>query len=125
MQAQKSDGTAKRVIGRPFKKGQCANPGGRPKLPAEIRAMKEDALEKAITILHDKINDSEYIRKLKPSVLFYFLEVAFDRFGLPKVTHQQVTGADGLPLIPPPPPADLSKLSLAELKALATIKAAA
>ena len=37
MSAEDSEGTGKKVIGRPFKKGQTGNPKGRPKLAPEIR----------------------------------------------------------------------------------------
>lgn len=37
MAAEDSEGTANKVIGRPFKKGQSGNPSGRPKTDPEIR----------------------------------------------------------------------------------------
>lgn len=82
-----------------FLPGMSGNPGGRPKLPEEIRAMKDSALQKAITILHDKVNDPEYMGNLKPDELIRFMETTFDRFGLPKVTKNEMTGADNSPLV--------------------------
>ncbi len=50
MAAQNSDGSARKVRGRPFKPGECANPGGRPKkepeLAAKIREMDDKLRER-------------------------------------------------------------------------------
>ncbi len=84
-----------------FVKGVSGNPSGRPKLPEEIKLMKDASLRKAIEILHLKIHDEKYIDALSASDLIKFIETAFDRFGLPKVTKQELTGGDGEPLLPP------------------------
>jgi hypothetical protein len=72
-----------------FGKGNCANPGGRKQLTEEQKEMKNAALGKAIEIMCDRINDVEYVGKLKPIELNYFLTLIFDRCGLPKVTNVQ------------------------------------
>ena len=77
-----------------FKKGSSGNPFGRPKLPSEIKEMKDVSLQKAIQILHDKINDEKYIKALAPNDLLRILEVAFDRFGLPKASKNEIVGAE-------------------------------
>lgn len=51
MSASKNTGKAK-IPGRPIQKGQILNPTGRPKLPQEIRAMKEASIEQLIVSYH-------------------------------------------------------------------------
>ena len=56
LSAQNSGGTAYRaagntMIGRPFKKGQSGNPGGRPKVVAEIRQLARERGPEAIAAL--------------------------------------------------------------------------
>jgi hypothetical protein len=84
-----------------FVKGKSGNPTGRPKLPIELTRMKNRSLAQAIEILDKKIHDKAYIKELSPGDLVRFLELVYDRFGLPKVTTNQLTGADGESLIPP------------------------
>ena len=51
--ASKSDQKAKRRgDGKPIQKGQVLNPTGRPKLPQEVRAMKEASIEQLIVSYH-------------------------------------------------------------------------
>jgi hypothetical protein len=51
--ASKSESKAKqRGKGKPIQKGQVLNPTGRPKLPQEIRAMKEASTEQLIYSYH-------------------------------------------------------------------------
>lgn len=57
--------------------------------------MKYEILETAIRILHERIHDESYLKRLKPLELNKFLETAFDRCGLPKVTKSEVSGPDG------------------------------
>lgn len=84
----------KKVVGRPWPKGVSGNPGGRKKLPEEIKAIKEETLEKAITILADIIKDPKFLEKLSPKEQARMMEIAFDRFGLPKVTESKVELTD-------------------------------
>lgn len=78
-----------------IQKGEVRNPGGRPKLPEELKAMRDATLAEAIRILHAKIHDKKYIAKLRPAELDGLLTTAFDRCGLPKVTQSEITGKDG------------------------------
>ena len=41
-----------KIVGKPIQKGQVLNPTGRPKLPEEIRAMKEASTEQLISSYH-------------------------------------------------------------------------
>ena len=79
--------TAKKVIGRPFKRGESGNPSGRPKLPEEVRIMKDEALQKAIELFHSRVTDEVFMSDLEPAEFLRFMEVAYDRFGLPKTTR--------------------------------------
>ena len=67
--AQNSSGAAKskKVPGKPFQKGQSGNPGGRPKVPEELReafrANSQDACDALCKILKDPAaKDSDKIR---------------------------------------------------------------
>lgn len=40
------------IVGRPFPKGQSGNPGGAPKLPAELRAARRENLQALIRLVH-------------------------------------------------------------------------
>jgi hypothetical protein len=71
---------------------------GRPKLSEEQKRMKYEALNKAVEIMHKKINDIDYIEGLKPGELQDMLELVFDRCGLPKVQKNEITGEDGGPV---------------------------
>ena len=51
MNASKGKEKAK-IVGKPIQKGQVLNPTGRPKLPEEIRAMKEASIEQLISSYH-------------------------------------------------------------------------
>ena len=51
MSASKSTRKAK-IVGKPIQKGQVLNPTGRPKLPEEVRAMKEASIEQLIVSYH-------------------------------------------------------------------------
>lgn len=51
MSASKSTRKAK-IVGKPIQKGQVLNPTGRPKLPEEVRAMKEASIQQLIVSYH-------------------------------------------------------------------------
>lgn len=55
--AQNSGETAKKPRGRPFRKGQSGNPGGRPAIPEHVReacrALTEMAVETLKTVMND------------------------------------------------------------------------
>lgn len=55
--AENSGDTAKKPRGRPFKKGQSGNPGGRPKLPEEFVELARSRSVDALNYLIDAIND--------------------------------------------------------------------
>jgi len=67
-------------------------------LPEDIKRLRSETLAASIVILHAMIHDAKYLGKLRPPELTHLLEVAFDRCGLPRVTQNEVTGADGAPL---------------------------
>ncbi len=85
--AGNSDLTA--PFGTPFKPGQSGNPSGRPKLPEDLKAMRDETLAKAITIMHAKVHDEEYVEGLKAGELTDLLGLVFDRCGLPRVTKSE------------------------------------
>lgn len=72
-----------------FKPGNCANPGGRPKLPEEIKQMKESTLERAIILFHDKIHNEDWVKNVEDRDFLAYLEAAFDRLGLPKIAKNE------------------------------------
>ncbi len=52
-----SKGSAKRVVGRPFKKGQSGNPSGRPKIVAHVRELAREHTADAIATLAEIMNE--------------------------------------------------------------------
>lgn len=75
-----------------WKPGHSGNPSGRPKLPAEIKALKDASLQQAVILLHKKLYSKTFANYAKPADLIKFIETAFDRFGLPKVTKNEMEG---------------------------------
>jgi len=63
---------------------------GRPKLPEDVIQMRRATLLTAVKLLFDKITDTKYMKGLKPREFAYFLEIAFDRCGLPKVMINEI-----------------------------------
>ena len=49
----------KRGPGKPFKPGQSGNPGGRPKIIAEVRDLAREQTENAVNVLTGIMNDEE------------------------------------------------------------------
>ena len=73
-----AENSKKTAPGRPFKKGQSGNPGGRPKRTQEqkdalqmIRDLAPEAAERLRDILHDP--------GVKPGDLLRAIEIIFDR----------------------------------------------
>jgi hypothetical protein len=50
---------AKRPPGRPFVKGQSGNPGGRPKMPEELKEAMRGLADKAIRVLSEAMDDDD------------------------------------------------------------------
>lgn len=92
------------------------NPGGKKRLPQEIRDLKNAALEQAIIILHNQIQDPVSLVAMGPSNRAKYLEMVFDRFGLPKTVRNEMTGKDGEPI---KQQVDWSKVDEKTLKKLA------
>jgi Family of unknown function (DUF5681) len=79
------------MIGKPFKKGQSGNPGGRPKVVAEVkelaRAHTGEAIETLVSIMSSP--------KAAPAARVSAANALLDRgYGKPP-QHQHITGADG------------------------------
>ena len=62
--AQNSKGTAK-PRGRPFKRGQSGNPGGRPKIPADIRQAFRDLTPLAVETLEEAMEKADWSNRVK------------------------------------------------------------
>lgn len=83
-----------RVIGRPIQKGQILNPGGRPRIPEDIkilaRAASKEAIETLISIMGKE--DAKDSDRLKAS------ELILNRAWGTPAQSVEVSGADGVPL---------------------------
>src|SRR5262245_10551190 len=99
MTAHSSDGSApKRVIGRPFKKGQSGNPGGRPKDVYGIAKLALDKCPESIKTLVEIMEDKTAPHAARIAACNSIL----DR-GLGKALQQTQTqqlGSDGQPITP-------------------------
>lgn len=82
MPAQSSkDAAKKRVPGRPFEKGKSGNPGGKKKIPDDIKEMLRGATPAACKLLCDTINDPE----AKTELRIKCSEIVLDRvYGKPQ-----------------------------------------
>jgi hypothetical protein len=85
-----SDTPPKKVIGRPFKKGQVANPGGRPKsyyaMLKAARATSPEALETIVGIMRN-------CRRRSPKLALKAAEIILDR-AWGRVPHA-IAGGEG------------------------------
>lgn len=93
--AEKSEKNArKRGTGRPFVKGQVANPGGRPKIPEDIKQAFKDLTPKAIETLQKILDDdnAKYADKIKAA------EIIMDR-GYGKPTQALDVDVNKLPQV--------------------------
>jgi len=68
--ADKQQGNSKKIVGRPFKKGQSGNPNGRPKKEVCI----PDILR---SILHEEIGEDEKITRLE-AILKKVVKMAYE-----------------------------------------------
>jgi Family of unknown function (DUF5681) len=76
-------------IGKPFKKGQSGNPGGRPKVVAEVKELAREHTAEAIKTLVSIMNDS----KSPPAARVSAANALLDRgYGKPP---QHLTGESG------------------------------
>jgi hypothetical protein len=107
-------GEAKRVIGRPFQKGQSGNPGGKPRMSDDeqetLRVGVKVAMSSLVKIAKDPKN---------PHCVDACKALQDRRYGKPVAA---VTGADGSPLFPGAPAGVVSPLDrlLASLDAPGT-----
>lgn len=73
--AENSKPTAKRGKGKPFEKGKTGNPGGRPKIPDDIKQAFKDLTPAALKTLQEIINNPE----AKDADRIRACEIALDR----------------------------------------------
>ena len=79
------------TIGKPFKKGQSGNPGGRPKVVAEVKELARAHTGEAIKTLVSIMTNP----KSAPAARVSAANSLLDRgYGKPP-QHQHITGADG------------------------------
>src|ERR1700757_279028 len=78
----------KRVVGRPFQKGQSGNPSGRPKSRPYIDELKKFLNEGDGSRLRELF---EYLLKHKPEIVLYYM------VGKPVERHEQSSVVAGLP----------------------------
>jgi hypothetical protein len=111
--AQKTKAAAKpRGPGRPFKKGQSGNPGGRPKnIIREIREKYGKDVDSIVEVVRDLARNPMVEPRDRVAAAKLFLERLLGR----PVTPMELTGAEGEPLVPK---MDLKRLSDAELMQL-------
>lgn len=77
-------------VGRPFKKGQSGNPGGRPKKPKELKEMADLALPRLWDMAQDPITPV----KIRTDIYMWIHDKAYGK------ATQKIAGAeDGAPVI--------------------------
>ena len=89
------------IIGKPFKKGQSGNPGGRPKVVAEVKELAREHTAEAIHTLVSIMNDPKSVPAARVSASNSLLDRGY---GKPP-QHQHITGEDGprfVALLPEP-----------------------
>lgn len=91
MDAENFNGSApkKRVIGRPFVKGQRANPAGRPKQMPDMRAMFRQHTPEALTALLTALKQPRYRVAAAATILAY-------GWGRPMTTADVVQAGAGM-----------------------------
>lgn len=110
-----AESSKKKPRGKPFVKGQTGNPGGRPKLPEDVKHVRELARQyttQAVEALVETLKDGGWSAKVAAA------NVLLDR-GWGK-SEQPITGADGGPLRTESK-IDFAGLKPDQLRALASI----
>ena len=113
-----SNGKTAKPKGKPFKPGQSGNPGGRKKIPADIRAARELALEEALrtiiatremTVKEASKMNMETLPLGKRAILVAYMKLDFktikdleDRLWGKATETVQLLGKDGETLFPKP-----------------------
>jgi Family of unknown function (DUF5681) len=67
------------MVGRPFEKGQSGNPGGRPKMPTEVRELARQHTRDAINYLADIMKDEEAAPAARVSAISILLDRAYGK----------------------------------------------
>jgi len=92
--AENSKKTAKRGKGKPFAPGKSANPGGRPKIPEEVRDAARALSLEAIKILAGVMRGA----KTRPGDKIRAAETLLNRAWGTPASSVEITGKDGQPI---------------------------
>ena len=104
VKAENSKKTVKKTHGTPFKPGNSGNPGGRPKIPEEVKTMARAASPKAMRALIAILDDENS----RPPDIIRAAEAIINRaYGTPQQSIE-LTGVAGGPIgfrfVDPPAP---------------------